>query len=279
MAACDQDDERHGDNPVTLTLSYHNKTGTDKLAEQIHSVDIYLFAVDNRLVSTYRLSDDEIRGGTNRVLSLPQGKYKMITWANVGELSHIVPYDAPIHTSFSAFNVRLSGEPEAGKLTADTIFSNHQTFVVDCVPQKVNIPLWRQTCQYEVMLRGYNSERQPRIVLDGLTNGYNLAGHINGTQTSYAPKIAQDATPGFAHGKWTTLRSKYSDNLRLYLYDNTKASPIIELDLSQALRAQSINTETDMEPYIFIDIQVVSANTITVKVNDWLTTVNINVEL
>lgn len=265
---------------VTLRLNYIDKNGVEHFDDYLQNTDVYLFKEsDNTFIRKYSFTKAQSLDPAGIQVMLPAGNYHMITWVNVGARTEITPANPAVGTSASAFSLNLIN-PTQMHPTADTIFYNHVDFQIqNAQSQTIPVPLRRETCYIHVLLSGYDQSREPYIVMDNLTNGYNFDDLIQGDVVNYGPDLLWKDAAGVFEANYAVLRPKDTDDIHIHLYDNTQTAEIMQLDLTAPLKAQSIDLEKDIEPELTVKLKVLPGNQIEVNVNDWHAVVDIHVDL
>lgn len=271
---------------VTLFLDYHDKNGTDHLKDYLHNTDIYLFnKADDSFIGKYSYNKAQSIDPNGIKLMLPPGNYYMVTWVNVGNRTTISPANPEKGTPASAFSLNHSSNLAPGYPTTDTIFYNRTDFQIKGdQSQVIPVPLRREVAYVHVVISGYDKTRQPRIVLDNMTNGYNFNDQVQGAVAYYAPPLQWNESDGTFTADFAVLRPLDSDDIYLRLYDNTQSGEVMSLSLTQPLQEQAISLQNDIEPELTIRLNVqpnggLPTSRIEVWVNNWHSVVDINIDL
>ncbi|MCC8035669.1 MAG: FimB/Mfa2 family fimbrial subunit [Rikenellaceae bacterium] len=258
LAGCIASDETCTvDQPhISLVFSYDYHTGTgDRFAEQVHSVDIFIYDGQGRPVGDHTVPVSAMEGGNTVRFQLDPGSYTFVAWANFDGNHFIYNHGNTLEESSLSVNAAADGSVE---IHSATLFHGTAKADFDGKDVTVPVPLIKNTNLVDIYIVG---KEAPGLRSDAQTG---LSVRITGSNGRYdfgnRPLACEPLkyTPAYERineevlcARMTVLRMFTGDDLRLTISDpaNPYKPTVYSGNLTEIIFSKigAITTDKDLD--------------------------------
>lgn len=286
LASCvgeDRDDCDPVDN-VRLGFRFDPETGHDMLADDITSMDVFIFDGNGLYVSTTTVSNPRIGAGAYITLHLEPGTYQFVAWGNLS-CEHYSTNTTPIVGQTTVSELQLSFACPSHRTvdyTFDHLFNGSIDATVNALStdQEVIIPVVQDTYTIEVAITSGPTDVEYRVDITDAHSDYTFRNEIIASDEIVFTSScsAADSEPACIR----TLKLTQSSTTTLSLYNNTTRSddtPIYSATLIDLLNASGTFSPETKHTYS-IELELTDANTLhTITIEDWKLVVDDDIPL
>lgn len=253
-----------------LRFSYLGDGTTEIFPDKIHKVNMYVFDENGMLVSSYPVSDADVRNRETE-LDLPIGTYQVVTVGNMYQTEMTDEEQLNI-AEFSARGYE-EGERIAGN---DSLYYAYRKISIPGDMQMVEETMDFVSSHYKVYVEvvGVGPEEPeartaawPTLSMSGLLPMTDLANHANGPTVTYYPKTVNNAEQHAMYARFNIMRHTDSSQVTLDVTD-VNGNNMASVNLAQFLAEHPTIDLTLNEVLIPIRIEFKSIGAV-ITVPDW----------
>lgn len=171
-------------------FSYKDDAGADLLNKYVTSATLYFYDRKGNLVDKQIVSESQIKANEGVSLKdLPQGNYRVIVWANLGNRTNILSPG-----SVNGTQLKVGSTSSNVQESADALYYGSELFILSAgLNSNIVVNLNSIHVKLSIAVKGLSKTDLPQLHLSYLQSTYNFLGQpIESTSINFTPKATYD---------------------------------------------------------------------------------------